>query len=333
MAKTVPYLEKAGLGLEVLGTDPELKVIVDAAYDRIMKDITGTAKTIPADVEFDPAALKREIFAFLVAVVLLKLSGMQTLIRRFAIREAMKAEKYLTDDLKNLAQDPMKTNVILDIIIDTFKVDVRTQRTGTRLVSEYLISVPDYIRRAVVFHEREWKLVNRQVHDGMVHLRPEKISRLLRDEIRQYIQTNIQSAPRPEMYPSFQEPVQKLVSYAKKHFPAAPAIQSSEYPPCIKHAIAELEQGKNLPHSGRFMLATYLLNVGKTVQDIAPLFRNAPDYDEKITLYQLNNLAGADGGTKYSCPSCQKLQSQGLCFPVKACEGITNPLQFGRRKR
>lgn len=63
-------------------------------------------------------------------------------------------------------------------------------------------------------------------------------------------------------------------------------VTTGEYPPCVKHAIDMLEKGENLPHSGRFMLATFLLSKGQSIQQIAPLFKNAPDYNERVTLYQ-----------------------------------------------
>ena len=81
------------------------------------------------------------------------------------------------------------------------------------------------------------------------------------------------------------------------------------------------------------MLATFLLGKGQTVEQIAPLFKNAPDYNEKVTLYQLNHLAGSVGNaTKYSCPSCDKVKSQNLCFAIPECDNIINPLQFGKKK-
>ena len=129
----------------------------------------------------------------------------------------------------------------------------------------------------------------------------------------------------------FETYVDKLKQLAKKF--EVKTVESKEFPPCIKHAIEVLEKGENLPHSGRFMLATFLLNKGQTVEQIAPLFKNAPDYNEKITLYQLNHLAGTSGsGTKYSCPSCEKLKSQNLCFAIPECDNIINPLQFGKKK-
>ena len=39
------------------------------------------------------------------------------------------------------------------------------------------------------------------------------------------------------------------------------------------------------------MLATFLLSKGQSVQQIAPLFKNAPDYNERVTLYQLKSFS------------------------------------------
>ncbi len=134
------------------------------------------------------------------------------------------------------------------------------------------------------------------------------------------------------MIPGFEDSVNKLVSLSKKFVTFT--VTTGEYPPCIKHGIEELEKGENLPHSGRFMLASFLLSKGQSVEQIAPLFKNAPDYNERVTLYQLNHLAGTSGsGTKYICPSCEKLKTQDLCFAIPECDNIINPLQFGKKKK
>jgi len=103
------------------------------------------------------------------------------------------------------------------------------------------------------------------------------------------------------------------------------------YPPCIRHALEVMNQGENLPHSARLMLATYMLAIGKSIDDIVILFHNAPDFNEKITRYQVEHLAGTKGSrTKYSVPSCEKLRNENLCFATEECNGIINPSQFGR---
>lgn len=320
------YLKDKGFTLEQFSMDPDLKIIVDKAYHRI--EVAANGKIYKSDLGENQTAteiaLPREVFSFLLAVVLLKLSGMNTLIKRFALSEARRAEKYLEKDLASFS-DKTKEQLAIKIIEELFSVKV------CKIEEDFIIPVSDYLRHSIYFHEREWKLVNRRVKNGNVFLTSHETVRLVRKELGNYINSKIQSSNTPPMSSAFEEPVKRLVSLAKKFSPVKTI--STEYPPCIKNAIAVLEKGENLPHSGRFLLASFLLSRGQTIQQIEPLFRNAPDYNEKITLYQLNHLAGTSGsGTKYSCPSCEKIKSQNLCFAIPECDSIFNPLQFGKKR-
>ena len=324
LADAGEYLRDKGFTLEQFGTDPDLKLIVDKAYQRIEVAANGQIfkSELSDNTTSSDSSLPREVFSFLLAVVLLKLSGMHTLIKRFSLAEARRAEKFLEKDLANLS-DKKKEELATKIIDDLFSVKVQ------KIDDNFVIPVSDYLTHSINFHEREWKLVNRKVNDGFVFLTPHETVRLIRKELGNYINSKIQSVKTPEIS-GFEKPVQKLLTLSKKF--STNTVVSTEFPPCIKHAIEVLEKGENLPHSGRFMLATFLLTRGQSVEQIAPLFKNAPDYNEKITLYQLNHLAGESGSaTKYSCPSCEKLKSQNLCFAIPECDNIINPLQFGRK--
>lgn len=326
LADAGQYLKDKGFTLEQFGTDPDLQLIVEKAYHRI--EIAADGKIYKSDLIDDKAGkdatLPREVFSFLIAVVLLKLCGMSSLIQRFSLAEARRAEKYLEKDLANLS-DRTKEELALRIIKELFSINVYKQN------DYFTIPIPDYLKHSINFHEREWKLVNRHVDKGMVHLTSHETVRLIRKEISGYITSKIHSMSTPQMSNEFRKPVEKLISLSQKF--ATQTISSTEYPPCIKHALEVLEKGENLSHSGRFLLATYLLGQGQTVEQIAPLFKNAPDYNEKVTLYQLNHLAGSTGNaTKYSCPSCDKVKSQNLCFAIPECDNIINPLQFGKKK-
>jgi len=195
----------------------------------------------------------------------------------------------------------------------------------------FIIPVSDYLKHSVFFHEKEWKLINRHLEKGKVILTSHEAVRLIRKELDSYISSKIKSVNTPTMVETFQKPVDKLITLAKKF--SVPRVESTEYPPCIKHAIDVLDKGENLPHSGRFLLGTYLLGIGQTVEQIAPLFKNAPDYNEKITVYQLNHLSGRSGSrTGYKCPSCDKVKSNDNCYVTSDCDGIINPLQFKKLK-
>ena len=327
LADAGQYLKDKGFTLEQFGSDPDLKQLIDKAFERIQ--VAADGKIYKSDLIGNQvskeAALPREVFSFLLAIVLLKLSGMHTLIKRFALAEARRAEKYLEKDLANIS-DESKKELAIRIIDDLFSVQVE------KLDNYFVIPVSDYLKHSINFHEREWKLINRHVENGQVFLTPHETVRLIRKELGTYINSKIITAKTPTMIPGFEDSVNKLVSLSKKFITFT--VTTGEYPPCIKHAIEELEKGENLPHSGRFMLGAFLLSRGQSVEQIAPLFKNAPDYNEKVTLYQLNHLAGTSGsGTKYLCPSCEKLKTQDLCFAIPECDNIINPLQFGKKRK
>lgn len=327
LADAGKYLKDMGFTLEQFGSDPDLRNLIDKAYDRIRVATDGQIykSDLIGDQVSKEAALPREVFSFLLAIVLLKLSGMHTLIRRFALAEARRAEKYLEKDLGNIS-DESKKQLAMRVIDDLFSVKVE------KIDEHFVIPISDYLKHSIHFHEREWKLVNRHVESGQVFLTPHETVRLIRKELGTYINSKIVNAKTPTMIPGFEDSVQKLVSLSKKF--STFTVATGEYPPCIKHAIEVLEKGENLPHSGRFMLATFLLAREQSIEQIAPLFKNAPDYNERVTLYQLNHLAGTSGSAKkYSCPSCEKLKTQSLCFAVPECNNIVSPLQFVKKKQ
>ena len=321
LAESGQYLKDKGFSLEQFGNDPDLKPILDKALNRIESATTGKIyRSEVANLE----ELDLEVFSFLLAVILLKLSGMNTLIRRFSLAEARRAEKYLERDLADLS-NKTKEELATRIIKELFSIEVQKREDF------FVIPVSDYLKHSVNFHEREWKLINRKVDEGKVILTPHETVRLIRKELDSYIASKIRSAGTPSMIETLKKPVERLVSLSKKF--SVPTIISTEYPPCIKHAIDVLDKGENLPHSGRFLLATYLLGAGQTVEQIAPLFKNAPDYNERITMYQLNHLKGSSGsGTEYKCPSCERVKSKDLCYATSDCDGIINPVQFKKKK-
>ena len=326
LADAGQYLKDKGFTLQQFGIDPVLKIPLEKAFDRVQVSADGKIyKSDLIDGEASDIARENEVFSFLLAIVLLKLTGMNTLIKRFALAEARRAEKYLEKDLANIT-DESKKELAIRIIDDLFSIQIKKQDDF------FIIPVSNYLKHSINFHEREWKLVNRRVGDGFVFLTPHETVRLIRKELSNYISSKITNAKMPSMILGFEEPVKKLILLSKKF--VTYTVSTGEYPPCIKHAIEVLEKGENLPHSGRFMLATFLLSRNQPIEQIAPLFKNAPDYNERVTLYQLNHLAGTSGsGTQYSCPSCEKLKTQNLCFAIPECDNILNPLQFGKKRK
>jgi DNA primase large subunit len=315
------YLRESSFGWEELDR-PDMKYIIDRAADRIETEVDGKLYDNLERYEI-------EILTFLICLVIVKSIGFDQVLRKFALAEARRAEKFLTEDLRK--QNIIKRgSIFTKIFEDLFKLKI--------VISEdqrlFKVRVADYLARASHFHEQEWKLINRLVDNGYVYLDADETVRLIRSELSVLIYDKVKGMTLPTLPQSIKSKADqlrlKLFSRYERRSPAA----VSDYPPCIKHALEVMNRGDNLPHSARVMLATYMLAIGKSIDEIVLMYENAPDFNEKITRYQVEHLAGMKGShTKYSVPSCDKLRNENLCFAIAECHGLINPVQFGRKEK
>ncbi|GIU70639.1 MAG: hypothetical protein KatS3mg003_0118 [Candidatus Nitrosocaldaceae archaeon] len=293
-----------------------------------------------------------EIPSFFIAIIILHMLHNNILSKRFALTEAKRVEKFLRNDLeiKNEKRKALQESFedirtikvskpILDIILkvffrEYFNLDIRKDSYN----NIYKIKVVDYLKRSTHFHDPHWKLINKDVYEGYVELDVDSLIRLIRDDIINLIYKRIQEVDiKPKNIPDYiKNIVENLRSELMKNKIFQPAMKTSnrEYPPCITHILHMLEKGENPPHTARFLLATYMLAIGKSIDEVCSLFEQAPDYNEKITRYQVEFLAGIKGSKKsYNCPNCDKIASQNLCYKTDDCDSIKSPLQFKRVKR
>ena len=178
MADVGRYLKDKGFPLTQFGTDPDLKPSVEKAFHRLKVSTEGgiyKSELIDGQAS-KPNVLELEVFSFLLAIVLIKLTGMNTLIKRFSLAEARRAEQHLEKDLGK-ASEKSKIDLAIRIIYDLFGIEVTKQN------DYFEIPVADYLKHSISFHEREWKLINRIVENGKVLLTHEKTVRLIRKEL------------------------------------------------------------------------------------------------------------------------------------------------------
>ena len=206
LAEAGEYLKDKGFTLEQFATDPDLQIIVDKAYERVEQ---GKNFNLTPDGSKEHTSLPLEVFSFLIAIILLKLSGANILISRFSLAEAQRAEKFLEKDLiGNL--NKTSEELAIKIFKDLFSVSIK--KSG----NYFVIPISDYLRHAVNFHELEWRLINRHVEKGMVFLNSHETVRLIRKELDAYIKSRIRTVQTPSLSQGFEEKVSKLVELAKK---------------------------------------------------------------------------------------------------------------------
>lgn len=321
------FLPEAGDYIRTLGvsiadlTGPDFRKVVERAEERIVEAIRSGRVSDKTTNNRDI-----EIMSFPVSLMLARSTKLDHLMDRYALAEASRVESFLKQE---------KNGKIIEDIFQNF-LGIELERSGVPYYPNFKINLSAYLKRAAHFQRPEWKLVNRIVQNGKVFVSQNDLIRLIREEIRELIMQRLKAVNVPGLPQDLDAIVKKLIEIAPPPRSAYTTINVSpdNYPPCVVESLRLLEKGENVPHYGRFLMATYLLAAGKSVDDIMALFPKSPDFKKSVTKYQVEHIAGLKGGhTRYTVPSCKTLQTHSFCFkdPVK-CYEISSPLQYPSKK-
>jgi len=321
--EAVEFVRERGLTIDELA-DRSYAAILDRAEERLRQAIeTGSVSSEWRDDNV-------EILSFPVAVYLTTVLQDDWVRRRFALAESRRASRFLiSEDAERIAEIASKTF--------DWKIQL-PQREVSRATPGLRIGFKNYVKNAVRIREPKWKLINRQLIDGFVHVSKEEASRLLEEEIQFRILSRIRErVEEPSFLEERIERLRKLVVQRKGTgaFLELPrTVVFAAMPPCIRYLYDSVQSGRHIPHVGRFALTCFLVNVGTSEEDILKLFKTAADFDERKTRYQVEHIAGSKGGkTKYTPPKCTTLKTHGLCIsPDTLCNLVAHPLSYYRRK-
>ena len=309
--------------------------ILTLGIDRAKVDIAGDK--VPSS---DARSPELRILSFVVASIIVKLTESNLIMKRFALAEAKRVENYIKTMAKAQRDDAVALLTFLYDRVLRMRLYPANRIIGNQLF-EFKLRFQDYLTLAATINAPSWRLVNQVLDSGYVYVKMENATRLARDAIARLIESHIRSlkiaqAPQPLI-----EEARKLVEGVSKGIgPVGTAegegmaMNIEEYPPCIRSLLTRLESGENLSHFARFLLATFLMNAGLSLDDIIRSFSRSPDFNERVTRYQLEHIAGKRGGGKrYLTPSCTKIMGMGLCARDDSCGNIKNPIAYIHRKR
>ena len=255
-----------------------------------------------------------EIASYALARVLVSCIGDRSLVDRLARYEAERASFFLATEKSDI-----RRYVALSLGIDP---------------DASVMPVTRYIELVPRMRDPRWRLVNRDLRQGMVHLEPGETDELIRERIRvilvDQMPLRVPSAICERLAPATQEIAALLQQQILEQFGE---VKEEAFPPCISALIAAITAGGNLTHMARFAITSFLHTIGMTTTGIAELFSRAPDFDLDKTMYQVEHISGR-GGTEYTPPSCATMRTFGLCVNRdKDCERINHPLSYYRLKK
>lgn len=321
-----PFLEEASKYVGRLGFDIRdlemMSPVLDRAEDRLKSALLGIRKE-KSEILIEEV----EIFSFPVAVIMAVATENQIVKRRFADYEAKRIVEYLKEE---------GSGKIIEI----------ARRFGWRIkfLEEkknygFVLHFVDYLKNAINFNESKWKLVNRTLVKGNVLLTKSDVVRLIEEEVRRYIENKLNmdlDMKLPETLVKRIDELRELISKEKakfklEEFPSE--IINEAFPPCIKRLYDNVLAGRRVSHMGRFTLTAFLLNVGFKPEEVIKLFSSASDFNERLTRYQVEHIAGSRGSrTKYISPKCSTLKTHRLCIDEgRICGRVKHPLTYYRR--
>ncbi len=281
------------------------EIIIEYSITRIIDTVRN-----PKDVEVSP---EKELYLYPLIKILL--SKKPSILRKFAEREKERVF-YL---LKNL--DDEEVFSIFSDIFDCYYDD-----------DFFYVDVIDYIKKTeglnrrsvldgnVIIKKYEIKNSFKRISEEIIYSICNHIYLILKDPINE-IPSGFESYINMFNNMFFEE--SKELDFVKLPF------DIDKLPPCIKKIYFDLINGEKVPHMARFVIATFLINIGLEKEKIVDLFRNQENFNEKRTLYHIEYLMGEKGcGKRRMCPNCDKIKEYGLCF--SDC-GVKNPLVLYNR--
>jgi len=306
-------------------TDPAFKTILKRAEERLNESILYALVSYNPQMDEDV-----EIISFPVAIMLALATKDPLIKKRYALAEANKTYEDLKDELKERILEFAKN----------FGWKLAAHDSTLDLPYEFSIDFVDYLRNTTYLRDKKWKLVNRSLSKGNVYLGKEEITRLLKEEVRKHVEERLYTKDLPTFQPEIIEIAERikklsLEKIGKTEAEEFPKIITQEaFPPCINALYQTFTSGRHLSHIGRFTLTSFLINIGMPPEKLIELFRNISDFNERMTRYQVEHIAGERGSrARYIPPKCDTLRTHGVCLnPNELCQKVGHPLAYYKRK-
>lgn len=323
----LPFTDAAKAWLAENGPDP-VALCSEPEFERARACGLERVLSAVASAEWQESGYKDEdrIRGYYYARMLVSAVKDKWLVGRFALSEAVYMRAYL-----------MSQPLGIPMAADALGLPVEKE-TGDY---DWSMHFTDYLVVATAINDAHWKLATQPMKGGRVYMTDKRATRVLQEAFRE---RTTRELPRDvtDLLPLLAESAEKVKEALKVARPdegPAVAAVSENYPPCVNAVMTMLDEGRNAPHTARFLLAAFLNGAGTPSEEIAACFRNAPDYDAEVTRMQIESIK-SKGERGYTPPMCSVLRSQGLCHADSFCRStkgdgtprVTNPMHYYRAK-
>jgi len=327
LKESVRVAEKNGVDLIVLTSSVSYEAARTRGLERV-KDALKRSEVsyIPLTGTSDFNRLT-EVLSYPYARLLVSEINDRFLTRRYTLGEAVRMNDLLSK--KEMSRE--------DVLVVSKELGVK----ATDANGELKMHFADYIKLTARIKSQDWKLVNKELNNGYVTLPEDRFFRVLQNALHDKLENELPLNVPEEIKKNIKRDVENLtllLEETKRKFSPTGGgdVKLELFPPCIQRLLAGVQNGVNLPHSGRFALVSFLHTLGMNSEQMLSLFSQSPDFDASKSSYQIRHISGELGGAEYTPPVCATMKSYGLCpeTPDSICDSgkINHPLTYYRIK-
>jgi DNA primase large subunit len=272
------------------------------------------------------ASTRAELLSYPVARVLVSLLDTPGAVEKYANAEAALAHARFTEDFDDDAQlkSTDRERLSLDRLLADFDLSGQVRPTGE---GEFLVDVTAYLKLASALEGERWRLVARELHDGVVPVRRPDLYTLLREAVRRRVADDLPLSVPEGVADALAGEVRALKdAVADVELRATPDVVEPElFPPCVK---ALLERAPNLDRRGRFALVAFLAGLDVDAQAVLSFYGVDTEGDADSLTYQFERLAD-DRGAAFPPPACTTMEAFDLCVNRdEVCADIGHPVTY-----
>ena len=278
LKESAEFAEQNNADLEALITSPSFEPARERGVARVMDALESSEVTYkPLMNDYDRLI---EVMSYPYARMIVSMVGDRFLTKRYALAEAVRMNKILTGEDRET------------LLVVSEELGVTSTVDADGIIR---MGFPDYLRLANRLKSVDWKLINCDIHSGLVYLPQEKFSRLMQNALQDKIESELPLMT-PEEYRRYLRGAVDKVSMAleeakARYSPTGGEGMKNEFlPPCLVHILDMSRRGMNLPHSARFALVTFLHALGLDYDGIIRVFSEQPagvqDHEDERPLPQ-----------------------------------------------
>lgn len=271
-----------------------------------------------------------ELLSYPLARVIVSLINESGLTHRYADAEAHTAhDRFVTDfDRSPQLQSVKPTSLTPTDLLKEFDLDASVTPTN----DHYHIDATAYLRLASSLTEDSWRLVNRTLTDGQVHITERELFVLLREAVRQRIEADLPMNVPDQIAQALTSITQEIRSLvADIDLPQTIGTNNPDlYPPCIDALLSAVDESEPIEPHSQFTLVTFLASTGMHSDDIVDRLSHNPSINKARLAYQLTHLRETPTSPPENPPSsCESMVAYGDCQNKDSlCETIAHPLNY-----